>query len=281
MAQETSLAAFAQSVGDVTSVALGGMLLENRPSALVRALIRSGRGGLFVTSAPAGSWDIDVLIAAGLVKTVRVPHVSFAVAGTAPATKAAKENGSVAFDPVDEALLLGGYLAASAEADIQLLDNLGVSDFASENPLLIKVGDHQGVGPLRVDLALLHAQYGDAEGNLVHVGSRWADLLIARAAKRVVAQVDKIVPARVTAKLGVTVPGYLVDEIVETPLGAHPTGSVGAYVADLAHLAEYQAAVKAGSFSSYADRYITPDHDAYVAELGTARHAALSAEAQS
>ncbi|GAA2575937.1 CoA transferase [Dactylosporangium fulvum] len=281
MAQETSLAAFARSVDDVTSVALGGMLLENRPNTLVRALIRSGRGGLFVTSAPAGSWDIDVLVAAGLAKTVRVPHVSLAVVGTAPATKAAKEDGSVAFDRVDEAILLGGYLAASAKADIQLLDNLGVSDFASDNPLLIKMGDHQGVGPLHVDLALIHAQYGDTKGNLVHVGSRWADLLIARAAKRVVAQVDQIVPTQVTAKLGVTVPGYLVDEIVETPLGAHPTGSVGAYVADLAHLTEYQAAVKAGNFSSYADRFIAPDHDAYLAELGMARQAALSAEARS
>ena len=50
---------------DVGSVALGGMLLENRPSALVRALLRSGAAGLFLCSAPAASWDADILLGAG------------------------------------------------------------------------------------------------------------------------------------------------------------------------------------------------------------------------
>jgi glutaconate CoA-transferase subunit A len=37
----------------------------------------------------------------------------------------------------------------------------------------------------------------------------------------------------VAARLGVSIPGYLVDEVVEAPFGAHPLGSVGGYVADL------------------------------------------------
>ena len=70
-------------------------------------------------------------------------------------------------------------------------------------------------GPLRVDVALLHAPLGDEHGNLVHFGSRWADLLIARAPRRVIAQVDRLVPTDVAARLGVSIPGYLVDEVVE------------------------------------------------------------------
>lgn len=257
------------------SVALGGMLLENRPSALVRALLRSGAAGLFLCSAPAASWDADVLLGAGRVATVRIPHISLASLGLAPATRRAAAMGTVVFEDCDEALLLGGFLAASHNVPLQVLHNLGTNDLVDDNPLLIRSGDLLGVGPLRVDVALLHAPLGDPEGNLVHFGSRWADLLLARSAGHVIAQVDHLVPTDVAARLGVSIPGYLVDEVVEAPFGAHPLGSVGGYVADLDHLAAYQATVNAGGFAGYLARYCDIDHPAYLDQLGPARRREL------
>ena len=256
---------------DVRSVALGGMLMENRPSTLVRALLRSGTAGLFLCSAPAASWDADVLLGAGRVRTVRIPHISLAGLGLAPATRRAAAAGTVVFEDCDEAILLGGYLAASGNVPIQVLHNLGTNDLVDDNPLLIRAGDLVGVGPLRVDVALLHAPLGDEQGNLVHFGSRWADVLIARSARHVIAQVDQVVPTAVAARLGVSVPGYLVDEVVETPFGAHPLGSVGAYVADLDHLASYQATVNAGGLADYLERYCAVDHRAYLERIAPAR----------
>ena len=119
----------------VRSVALGGMLLENRPSTLVRALIRSGAGDLFICSAPAASWDADVLIGTGQATTVRIPHISLAGLGLAPATRRAAAADTVTFQECDEALLLGGYLAASHHAAIQVLDNMGTNDLVDDNPL--------------------------------------------------------------------------------------------------------------------------------------------------
>jgi glutaconate CoA-transferase, subunit A len=265
---------------DVGSVALGGMLLENRPSALVRALLRSGAAGLFLCSAPAASWDADILLGAGRVSRVRIPHISLASLGLAPGTRRAAAAGTVVFEDCDEALLLGGYLAASAGAAIQVLDNLGTNDLIDGNPLLIRAGDLVGVGPLRVDVALLHAPLGDADGNLVHFGSRWADLLIARSARRVIAQVDRLVPTDVAARLGVSIPGYLVDEVVEAPFGAHPLGSAGGYVADLDHLAAYQATVNAGRLGEYLDRYCAVDHAGYLDRVERARLRELATAAQ-
>ena len=256
---------------DVRSVALGGMLMENRPSTLVRALLRSGTAGLFLCSAPAASWDADVLLGAGRVRTVRIPHISLAGLGLAPATRRAAAAGTVVFEDCDEAILLGGYLAASGNVPIQVLHNLGTNDLVDDNPLLIRAGDLVGVGPLRVDVALLHAPLGDEQGNLVHFGSRWADVLIARSARHVIAQVDQVVPTAVAARLGVSVPGYLVDEVVETPFGAHPLGSVGAYVADLDHLASYQATVNAGGLDDYLERYCAVDHRAYLERIAPTR----------
>lgn len=266
-----SLADAERRLRDVRSVALGGMLLENRPSTLVRALLRAGADGLFLCSAPAASWDADVLLGAGRVATVRIPHISLAGLGLAPATRRAAAAGTVAFEDCDEALLLGGYLAASTNVPIQVLDNLGTNDVVDGNPLLIRSGDLVGVGPLRVDVALLHAPLGDEDGNLVHFGSRWADLLMARSARHVIAQVDRVVPTAVAAKTGVSIPGYLVDEVVEAPFGAHPLGSMGGYVADLEHLASYQAAVNADGFDSYLDDYCAIDHPTYLNRIAEPR----------
>jgi glutaconate CoA-transferase subunit A len=266
-----SLAEAEQRLRDARSVALGGMLLENRPATLVRALLRSGATDLFLCSAPAASWDADVLLGAGRVSRVRIPHISFASLGLAPATRRAAAAGTVVFEDCDEALLLGGYLAASANAPIQVLPNLGTNDIVDGNPLLIRAGDLVGVGPLRVDVALLHAPLGDEAGNLVHFGSRWADLLIARSARHVIAQVDQLVPTSVAARTGVSIPGYLVDEVVETPFGAHPLGSVGGYVADLDHLASYQATVNAGRLEDYLGEYCAVDHPAYLERVQPAR----------
>jgi glutaconate CoA-transferase, subunit A len=279
-----SLADAERRLRDVRSVALGGMLLENRPSTLVRALLRSGAAGLFLCSAPAASWDADVLLGAGRVSRVRIPHISLAGLGLAPATRRAAAAGTVVFEDCDEAILLGGYLAANSNVPVQVLHNLGTNDLVDGNPLLIRSGGLLGVGPLRVDVALLHAPLGDAEGNLVHFGSRWADLLIARSARHVIAQVDCLVPTGVAARMGVSVPGYLIDDVVETPFGAHPLGSAGGsvcgYAADLDHLASYQATVHAGGLEDYLGDYCAMSHQAYVDRITAERLGELEAQAR-
>jgi glutaconate CoA-transferase subunit A len=266
----TTLSAVESQLASARRVALGGMLLENRPSALVRALLRSGARDLFLSSAPAASWDADVLIGADRVRTVRIPHISLAGVGGAPATRRAAADGTVVFEECDEALLLGGYLAANHDTPVQVLGNLGTNDVVDGNDLLISHGGHVGVAPLRVDVALLHAPVGDAQGNLVHYGSRWADLLIARAARHVVAQVDRLVPVAETARLGVSIPAYLVDEVVEAPFGAHPLGSVGHYVADLDHLARYRDRVGAEGVAGYLAEHCV-EHDPYLDLIGRGR----------
>ncbi|GAF47613.1 CoA-transferase [Rhodococcus wratislaviensis] len=266
-------------LADSRRVALGGMLLENRPSTLVRALIRSAATDLFLASAPAASWDADVLIGLGRVSTVRIPHISLAGVGLAPASRKAFADGTVRFEDCDEALLLGGYLAANHEVSVQVLENMGTNDLVDDNPLVVRSGEVHGVAPLKVDTALLHAPIGDVAGNLVHFGSRWADLMIARSADRVIVQVDRLVPTAYTAKLGVSVPGYLVDKIVEAPYGAHPLGSVGSYVADLEHLASYQSRVTSEGLANYAAEHCEVGHDDYLQTIGATRLAQLEREA--
>ena len=253
---------------DVRSVALGGMLLENRPSTLVRALLRSGAAGLFLCSAPAASWDADVLLGAGRVATVRIPHISLASLGLAPATRRAAAAGTVVFEDCDEATP-----ARRLPRRQRQRPDPGAAQPRDQRPRRRQPAAHPVRRPRRRGSAAggRRAAARSArrrEGNLVHFGSRWADLLIARSARHVIAQVDHVVPTDVAARLGVSIPGYLVDEVVEAPFGAHPLGSVGGYVADLDHLAAYQATVNAGGFAGYLDRYCAIDHPAYLEQLG-------------
>jgi glutaconate CoA-transferase subunit A len=274
------LAQAGQRLAGAQRVALGGMLLENRPSTLVRALIRARARDLFLTSAPAASWDADVLIGAGLATTVRIPHISLGSLGLAPATRQAARAGTVAFQECDEPLLIGGYMAASHRSPVQVLDNLGTNDMIDGNPLVIRVGELSGAEPLVVDVALLHAPVGDPDGNLVHFGSRWADLMIARVADYVLAQVDRIAPVTETARLGVSIPGYLVDDVVEVPFGAHPLGSVGSYTADIDHLVSYRDQVAAGQFSDYISEWCEVDHDKYLSRIPASRLEGLVRDAR-
>lgn len=262
------LSAVSRLLSDTRSVALGGMLLENRPATLVRALLREGVRDLFITSAPAASWDADILLAAGRVARMRIPHISMGSLGLAPGFRQAVTKG-LRVDDVDEATLIGGYMAAASNARLQVLDHVGRNDVLDSNPLIVKSGELRGVEPLRVDLALIHAPIGDASGNLCHFGSRYADLLMARSARIVVAQVDQVVSRATTTRIGVSVPGYLVDAVVEAPYGAHPTGSAGGYVADLDHLGVYRAQIAAGHVDDYVSRFCDLEStDAYIAEVG-------------
>ncbi|GAA2536094.1 MULTISPECIES: CoA-transferase [Pseudonocardia] len=254
------------SLPPVDVLALGGLALENRPATLVRAAVRAGLRTRVLTSSPAASWDADVLLVAGLVERLRIPHVSLGEAGLAPGVRAAADAG-VVFEDLDEAVLIGSLIAAAEDSPYQVLHKLGANDVLDDNPLLDTRDGHRVVAACHPDVAFLHAPLGDSAGNLAYLGSRYADLLLARASTRVYAQVDAIVPTSVVRRVGIGVPGHLVDGIVAAPFAAHPTASGGCYSADVRHLAEYVRAVRTGAAQEYLQRYCRAERPAEYAEL--------------
>lgn len=255
------------SLPPVDVLALGGLGLENRPATLVRAAVQAGLRARVLTSSPAGSWDADVLLVAGLVERLRIPHVSLGEAGLAPGVRAAADAGTVVFEDLDEAVLIGSLIAAAEHSPFQVLHNLGVNDVLDGNPMLRLRDGNRVVEACHPDVAFLHAPLGDTAGNLAYLGSRYADLLLARASTRVYAQVDAIVPTAVVRRVGIGVPGHLVDGVVATPYAAHPAASWGCYSADMRHLAEYVCAVRSGAAQEYLQRFCRLDRPGEYAEL--------------
>lgn len=282
----------AASIPAGAHLAIGGFLYHNRPTAVVRALARRGTGGLHLYSCPTASYDADLLIGMGLVAETVLAHVSFDYMGLAPFFTEAAERATVEVVPCDEVTVAGGYMATVEGIPYHPVHSAGGHDVGKASKLVTPYVAHTGhhlyaVSPLAPDVVVLHAQEADPYGNVRHLGSMWGDELMAKASKRVIVEVDRVVDHAVVLAdpRGTTVANHLVDAVVEAPYGAHPCSSHLRYLHDEAHVREYLAAGRAAvggdrrDFERYVERYVTGprDHAAYLDVIGRERLAALEA----
>jgi glutaconate CoA-transferase subunit A len=98
------------------------------------------------------------------------------------------------------------------------------------------------------DVALIHVQTIDAEGNAQVEGPAYMDLEFARAAKTVIVTAEEVVPHEAIVRHAerTLIPGFVVDAVVEVPFGAYPHECHGRYEADFAHFDAYAELVQAG-----------------------------------
>jgi len=98
------------------------------------------------------------------------------------------------------------------------------------------------------DVALVHAQTVDMQGNAQVQGAPYMDLEYARAARTVIVSAEEVVPSEAIVRHAdrTLIPGFLVDAVVEVPFGAYPHECHGRYEADFAHFDAYTALVDAG-----------------------------------
>jgi glutaconate CoA-transferase subunit A len=128
------------------------------------------------------------------------------------------------------------------------------------------------VPALAPDVALIHGLCADRRGN-VHIERPLVlDERFAHASKRVIVTVERLADTREVAEAGVVLPSFLVDAVVEAPLGAHPTSCYPHYAYDRAHLREWVAAARSDDgVAAYLDRYLAGDEAAYLDAVGSER----------
>jgi glutaconate CoA-transferase subunit A len=117
--------------------------------------------------------------------------------------------------------------------------------------------------PIRPDVAVFHAVKADLRGNAVTPGHR-DDLMMARAARRVIVTTEEIVESALTrqdAGDDTFLPAIDVDVVSLAPLGAHPCGFGSLYERDDQQCQEYlEVAKSVTSFQKYVTRYISSAH---------------------
>jgi glutaconate CoA-transferase subunit A len=254
------LEAAAASIPDESSIAPGGFMLGRAPMALVFALVRQGRRRLKVVSLP-NPLPAEILVAAGAVARVDFLFTAITLDGrvrSMPCLKRAIEAGTLTWAEHDGYRLVQSLRAAAMGLPFLPVPDFGGSALAAQNPLPTVADPFTGerVSVERAcypDVALIHARAADEDGNL-WIEDPTTDLLTAGAARRIVATVEERLPRVPRA----TIPGFMVDLIVEEPRGAFPTGCTGLYPADEAHLERYLSLAEGGGEAEYLRTTVLP-----------------------
>lgn len=250
-----------------STVAIGGMHMSAAPMALIREMVRQDvRVGRLLTS-PSASLQAELLIAAGLVTEIMSPYVGFEHLGLAPRYRAAVESGELRVLECDEGSLTHAlYAGAGGIPFLACPPGIDLTDIPAVNPDLYRravdpfTGEEVWVIPgIRPDVVLLACDAADEEGNVAFGRFPFTDRLMALAGRRVVVQVEHIVPAGSLSDRspGETLPGFVVSAVVEVAGGCHPTGSPGNYERDEAAITAYlRAARDSGELQAWFEREV-------------------------
>ena len=185
----------------------------------------------------------DQMIAAGCARKLIFSYLGNPGVGSLHAVRRAVERGIPAPLELEEYShfgMVGRYTAGAYRLPFFPLRSYAGSDLLRVNPCIRSVespygdGDIAVVPPLNPDVAILHAQRADRDGNTQLWGLLGVQKEVAFAARRVIVVVEEIVDeALIRADPNRTViPGLVVDAVVREPHGAHPSYVQGYYDRD-------------------------------------------------
>jgi glutaconate CoA-transferase subunit A len=276
-------------VHDGESVAIGCALEPLIPFAAGHELIRQQRRDLTLIG-PISDILFDQLIGAGCVARVVAAWAGNVSAGLGHAYRRAAEQGVPRpieiRDHSNFSIALALHAAALGAPFIPARTLLG-SDIAANAPDLIVAPSPIDGSPLLLvpalvpDVAVVHVQRADAEGN----AHAWGNLGIcqeaALAAQRVIVVAEEIVAPEVIRSdpNRVLVPGFKVAAVIHAPGGAHPSPVQGYYNRDHAFFQEYHVATRTHTgMQAWLAEWVYDVHDraAYLAKLGAERWHALA-----
>jgi glutaconate CoA-transferase subunit A len=283
-----TLADAIELVRDGDTVAIGGALSYREPMALVRELVRQDRRDLRLVGSAHGI-DVDLLVGAGAAGAVEESYVGFEQdLGLAPAYRRAAESGTVAVRETCCYTLLQQLRAAEYGLPFMPVRGIAGTGILGLHPEYGEItcpftGEtFVAVPALAPDVALIHGLCADRRGNVHLRRPLVLDERFANAAKRVIVTVERLLDTDAVGEAGVVLPSFLVDAVVEAPLGAHPTSCYPHYTYDRAHLREWvQAAGSDEGVAAYLERYVNGGEPAYQEAVGAGHLAALSEWQQS
>ena len=278
MADKTMpLAELTEHVRSGMTVGIGGWGSRRKPMAMVRELLRSDVTDLTVVT--FGGADAGLLCAAGKVRKLVYGFVSLDSIALDPFFRAAREAGSVETAEFDEGMFVAGLRAGAARLSFTPTRAGLESDVLVMNPELKTVASpyddevYVAMPGLRLDVALLHLNRADAQGNSQYLGpDPYFDDLFAMAADRCFVSVEKVVP---TEELTASAPAQsllvsrmFVTGVIEAPRGAHFTSCEPDYSRDEAFQSHYAAAGRdKEAWRTFREQFLAGDETQYQAAV--------------
>ncbi|MGQ9467427.1 MAG: CoA transferase subunit A [Anaerolineae bacterium] len=210
--------------------------------AAAHEIIRQGRRDL-VLCRMTPDLVYDQMIAAGCARKLVFSYLGNPGVGPLHAIRRAVEKSIPAPLELEEYSHFGmvaRYIAGAYRLPFFPLRSYLGSDLPKVNPRIRFVESPYGDGPIAVvpplnpDVAIIHAQRADANGNTQLWGLLGVQKEVAFAARHVIVVVEEIVDEEVIRSdpNRTLIPGLIVDAVVHEPYGAHPSYVQGYYDRD-------------------------------------------------
>ena len=275
--------AIAQEVEDGMSIAMGCGLESLIPFAASYEIIRQKKNNLTLI-APISDMQFDQLIGAGCAKKIIASWVGNVAAGLGHNYRRAAEAGIPRPIEIEEHsnFTIGlGLQAAATGLSFLPTKTVRGSDFRSGNQFAsircpFTNEELLAVRAIKPDVAILHVQRADREGNAHAWGNFGVMREAAFAAKRVILTCEEIVDHEVILSdpNRNVIPGFVVTSVVHEPFGSHPSPTQGYTRRDDNFYFEYHKETRSReSFEQWLQKWVLDmkDHRGFLELLGKER----------
>ena len=275
------------SIPDGSHIALGGFAITRCVIAFTHEMIRQRKRDLVISQCVAGM-DTDLLVGAGCVRHLIYGGGSLDRFGLLECINRAIGSKAITIEEYSSLSVCFKFLAGALGLPFLPVKSIMGSDIhknlkkESGNELVVEAtcpftGERLlYLRALNPDVAILHVNQSDEEGNAIIYGPTWDNPELAKASKRIILISEEIVPRGYLQKVAesVFVSSFRVEKVVHVPFGAHPTAVYRAYDFDADHLKYYAEQNKdEKKFKEYLDYYVlgVSDFCGYLERIGGLR----------
>ena len=250
------------------------------PMSLAREVVRQNKHDLRVCG--QGVLELDLWLAAGLVKKLDITYIGLEVYGIPPSLRRAVESGQVetCVEWSNASITWRMKAAAMGVPFLPARAMLG-TDMLKYSAARVVEDPFTGIKvallpALVLDVALIHVQRADMYGNCQIDGITGFALEMSRACKRLIISAEEIIPIEEIRRYPdrTVIPYYLVDAVVHAPFGSYPGEMAYMYGRDEPGIKEWvEMSATAEGARAYLEKYVfnLPDHAAYLELIGRDR----------
>jgi len=260
------------------------------PFAAGHEMIRQGKKDLTLARATP-DLIYDMMVAAGCARKVIFSYMGNPGVGSLRIVRSALEQGKLEWEEYSHFGMITRLQAGASGLPFLPMNQTGGTDLENANPNIKRIPDPYGgkdvivVPALNPDVAIVHVQRADANGNAHLWGIIGEQKEAAFAAKKVILTAEEIVDESVIRSdpNRTMIPGIVVSAVCHVPYACHPSYAQGYYDRDNEfYLAWDRISESADSVKAWIDEWVysVKDRDEYWGKLGTKAHKRLKVKAR-
>ncbi len=259
------------------------------PFAAGHEIIRQGKKDLTLARATP-DLIYDQMVAAGCARKVIFSYMGNPGVGSLRIVRSAIEKGELEWEEYSHFGMITRLQAGASGLPFLPMNQTGATDLENANPRIKRVTDpYSGrevivVPALNPDVAIVHVQRADTNGNAHLWGIVGEQKEVAFAAKKVILTAEEIVDESVIRSdpNRTMIPGFIVSAVCHVPHAAHPSYAQGYYDRDNEFYLDWDKISSDPALTrQYLEEWVygVADREAYWEKLGAAKHETLKVPA--